>query len=70
MLENEHLNEQHDGAFLNLSGQTAFTTDSFVISPLFFPGGNIGSLAVHGTVNDVAMCGAMPEFLSLGFILE
>jgi hydrogenase expression/formation protein HypE len=48
----------------------AFTTDSFVVSPLFFPGGDIGSLAVHGTVNDLAMSGAQPLFLSAGFILE
>jgi hydrogenase expression/formation protein HypE len=46
------------------------TTDSFVISPLFFPGGNIGSLAVHGTVNDLAMGGARPLYLTAGFILE
>lgn len=48
----------------------AFTTDSYVVSPLFFPGGNIGSLAVHGTVNDLAMAGARPLYLSAGFILE
>ena len=48
----------------------AFTTDSFVVSPLFFPGGNIGDLAVYGTVNDLAMRGALPLFLSAGFILE
>lgn len=48
----------------------AFTTDSFVVSPLFFPGGNIGELAVYGTVNDLAMRGAQPRFLSAGFILE
>jgi len=48
----------------------AFTTDSFVVSPLFFPGGNIGDLAVYGTVNDLAMRGARPLFLSAGFILE
>src|SRR5262249_12414934 len=48
----------------------AFTTDSFVVRPLFFPGGDIGSLAVHGTVNDLAMGGAMPLFLSAAFILE
>ena len=48
----------------------AFSTDSFVISPRFFPGGDIGSLAVHGTVNDLAMCGAQPLALSAGFILE
>ncbi len=51
-------------------GRLAFTTDSYVISPRFFPGGNIGSLAVHGTVNDLAMCGAQPLALSAGFILE
>ena len=52
------------------SGQMAFTTDSFVVSPLFFPGGNIGELAVFGTVNDLAMRGARPLYLSAGFILE
>ncbi len=62
--------ERHDGALLDLNGPTAFTTDSFVVSPLFFPGGNIGDLAVNGTVNDLAMCGALPEFLSLSFIIE
>lgn len=70
LLENEYLNEQHDGAFLDLPGRVAYTTDSFVISPIFFPGGNIGELAVNGTVNDLAMCGAIPKYLSLGFILE
>ncbi|GAB4402879.1 MAG: hydrogenase expression/formation protein HypE [Microscillaceae bacterium] len=70
LLANEALDAQHDGAVLSLTGKTAFTTDSFVISPLFFPGGNIGSLAVHGTINDLAMCGALPEYLSLAFILE
>jgi hydrogenase expression/formation protein HypE len=61
----------HDGALLDApSGRLAFSTDSFVISPLFFPGGDIGSLAVHGTVNDLAMCGARPLALSAGFILE
>lgn len=70
LLSNEYLDERHDGAFLNLKGETAFTTDTFVISPVFFPGGDIGELAVNGTVNDLAMCGAIPEYLSLGFILE
>ncbi len=51
-------------------GRLAFSTDTFVVHPLFFPGGDIGSLAVHGTVNDVAMCGARPLALSAGFILE
>jgi hydrogenase expression/formation protein HypE len=65
------LNRLHDGAsFDSPGGRLAFTTDSFVVRPLFFPGGNIGSLAVHGTVNDLAMCGARPVALSVGFILE
>lgn len=63
---------QHDAASLNLSGHDhlAFTTDAYVVTPLFFPGGDIGSLAVHGTVNDLAMAGARPRYLSLSFILE
>lgn len=70
VFENDYLREAHDGAYLDLQGKTAFTTDSFVVSPIIFPGGNIGELAVNGTVNDVAMCGAIPRFLSLSFILE
>ena len=70
LFKNEHLDQQHDGAVLHLSGRTAFTTDSYVISPIFFPGGNIGDLAVNGSVNDLAMCGAIPNYLSLSFILE
>jgi hydrogenase expression/formation protein HypE len=70
ILSNPFLNEKHDGAFLSLTGRCAFTTDSFVVSPIFFPGGNIGELAVNGTVNDLAMCGALPKYLSLSFILE
>ena len=70
LLQNNLLDKRHDGALLNLSGKTAFTTDSFVISPIFFPGGNIGELAVNGTVNDLAMCGAIPQYLSLSFIIE
>ena len=70
LLRNEKLDPHHDGAFLDLSGPTAFSTDSFVISPVFFPGGDIGELAVNGTVNDVAMCGAIPQYLSLSFIIE
>lgn len=61
----------HDSVALELlGGKIAFTTDSYVIRPLFFPGGDIGSLAVHGTVNDLAMSGARPLYLSAGFILE
>jgi hydrogenase expression/formation protein HypE len=68
---NPFLDAQHDGAALSINGaHLAFTTDSFVVHPLFFPGGDIGSLAVNGTVNDLAMCGARPLYLSAGFILE
>ena len=67
---NPTLDRRHDGARLELSGPLAFTTDSFVVQPLFFPGGDIGMLAVHGTVNDLAMCGARPQYLSASFILE
>ncbi|MEL7120879.1 MAG: hydrogenase expression/formation protein HypE [Bacteroidota bacterium] len=70
VLKNDLLDKRHDGAVFELNGKTAFTTDSFVISPIFFPGGNIGELAVNGTVNDLAMCGAIPKYLSLGFIIE
>src|SRR5579864_967772 len=68
---NDALEERHDGAVVAVNGsRLAFTTDSFVVRPLIFPGGNIGDLAVNGTVNDLAMCGARPLYLSAGFILE
>ena len=68
---NELLEPLHDGAIFSINGvRLAFSTDSFVVSPVFFPGGDIGKLAVHGTVNDLAMCGARPLYLSAGFILE
>lgn len=68
---NSILDRLDDQAIVNLNGtRLAFTTDSFVVKPLFFPGGDIGSLAVHGTVNDLAMGGAKPLFLSVAFILE
>ena len=70
LLQNDILDKHHDGAFLELNGKIAFSTDSFVISPIEFPGGDIGELAVNGTVNDVAMCGAIPQYLSLSFIIE
>lgn len=70
VLKNDILDKRHDGAILQLDGPLAFSTDSFVISPIFFPGGNIGDLAIHGTVNDLAMCGATPRYLSLSFIIE
>ncbi len=65
------LEARHDGARLQVNGaRVAFSTDSYVVRPLVFPGGNIGDLAVNGTVNDLAMCGARPLYLSAGFILE
>lgn len=67
---NPFLDQKHDGSIVKFNGPTAISTDSFVVSPIFFKGGNIGSLAVHGTVNDVAMCGAIPKYLSLAFIVE
>jgi hydrogenase expression/formation protein HypE len=68
---NPLLETRHDGAVFPLgNARLAFTTDSYVVQPLFFPGGNIGTLAVNGTINDLAMCGARPLFLSAGFILE
>ncbi len=70
ILKNDFLNQQHDGASFQLSGNLAFSTDSYVVSPIFFPGGNIGDLAINGTVNDLAMCGAEAKYLSLGFIIE
>jgi len=70
ILKNDYLDQHHDGAFLQLKNPVAFSTDSFVITPVFFPGGNIGELAVNGTLNDLAMCGAVPRYLSLSFIIE
>ncbi len=68
---NPALEPLHDGAVLEVpAGRLALSTDSYVVSPLFFPGGDIGSLAVHGTVNDLAMCGAQPLALTAGFVLE
>lgn len=69
--KNSLLGARHDGAvFQTGNARLAFTTDSYVVRPLFFPGGDIGKLAVYGTVNDLAMCGARPLYLSSGFILE
>ncbi len=70
LFDNELLNSEHDGAVLSAHGKVAFTTDSHVIQPLFYPGGDIGTLAVYGTVNDLAMCGAKPQYLSLSFIIQ
>ena len=68
--QNEALSALGDGAVLKHQGDLVFSTDSYVISPYFFPGGDIGKLSVCGTVNDLAMCGGTPRYLSLGFILE
>jgi hydrogenase expression/formation protein HypE len=68
---NALLEPLHDGAVFEVEqGRLAFSTDSYVVTPRFFPGGNIGELAVYGTVNDLAMCGARPLYLSAGFIIE
>ena len=71
LFDNPALAGLNDQAVLDINGaRVAFTTDSFVVQPLFFPGGNIGSLAVHGTINDLAVSGAQPLYISAGFILE
>ena len=68
---NELLEPLHDGAIFTQNGtRFAFSTDSYVVNPIFFPGGDIGELAVNGTVNDLAMCGAKPLYLSAAFIIE
>jgi len=67
---NPVLNKLDDSAVFEISGQLAFTTDSYTVNPIFFPGGDIGKLAVNGTVNDLAMIGAIPLYLSLSFIIE
>jgi hydrogenase expression/formation protein HypE len=69
-LANPFLNRLDDSAVLDLQGRLAFTTDSYVVTPIFFPGGDIGRLAVCGTVNDLSMAGAVPMFLSLSLIIE
>ena len=68
---NPLLEQDHDGCvFLMEEGRLAYSTDSFVVDPIFFPGGDIGDLAINGTVNDLACCGARPLYLTAGFILE
>jgi hydrogenase expression/formation protein HypE len=69
-LANPALNKLDDSAIFEASGRLAFTTDSYVVNPIFFPGGDIGKLAVCGTVNDLAMSGARPLYLSLSAIIE
>ncbi|HPI93172.1 MAG TPA: hydrogenase expression/formation protein HypE [Deltaproteobacteria bacterium] len=71
VFRNEYLDQMGDSAVIRIGNKRAcFTTDSYVVDPIFFPGGDIGSLAVHGTVNDIAMCGGRPLFMSAGIILE
>ena len=70
VFKNPYLDQKHDGSLIKVEGKLAVSTDSFVVSPIFFKGGNIGELAVNGTVNDVAMCGAMAKYISLAFIVE
>ena len=67
---NAYLNKLDDSAVFDLNGSIAFTTDSYVVNPLFFPGGDIGKLAVCGTVNDLSMSGAIPLYLSVSLIIE
>ena len=69
-LDNPALSELGDGAVLEGAEKLVFSTDSFVVDPIFFPGGDIGKLSVCGTVNDIAMCGGVPKFLSCSFLLE
>ncbi|MCP4106838.1 MAG: hydrogenase expression/formation protein HypE [Desulfobacteraceae bacterium] len=71
IFDNSVLSQLNDGAILEVNGKKlAFSTDTYVVDPIFFPGGNIGDLAVNGTVNDIAMCGATPLYLSAGLIIE
>ena len=71
VFNNPILAQLNDGAILELDGKRiAFSTDSYTVDPIFFPGGNIGDLAINGTVNDVAMCGGQPVYLSVGLIIE
>ncbi len=71
LFDSPELAKQDDGAVLEVpKGRLAFSTDSYVVEPIFFPGGNIGDLAVNGTVNDISMCGAVPLYISVGLIIE
>jgi hydrogenase expression/formation protein HypE len=71
IFDNPILADLNDGAIFEISGKRfAFSTDSYTVDPIFFPGGNIGDLAINGTVNDIAMCGASPLYLSVGLIIE
>ena len=69
--DNPMLSKLNDGAILSIGGKRfAFSTDTYVVDPIFFPGGNIGELAIYGTVNDIAMCGGLPMYLSAGLVIE
>ena len=69
--DNPMLSKLNDGAILSIGGKRfAFSTDTYVVDPIFFPGGSIGELAIYGTVNDIAMCGGIPMFLSAGLVIE
>ncbi|MBU1181622.1 MAG: hydrogenase expression/formation protein HypE [Proteobacteria bacterium] len=69
--DNPMLSKLNDGAVLTIDGKRfAFSTDTYVVDPIFFPGGNIGELAIYGTVNDIAMCGGLPMYLSAGLVIE
>ena len=71
VFDNPILAELNDGAIFDLGGaRLAFSTDSYTVDPIFFPGGDIGELAVNGTINDLCMCGAKPLYISTGFIIE
>ena len=71
IFNNPMLSKLNDGAVFTVSGnRLAFSTDTYTVDPVFFPGGNIGSLSINGTVNDIAMCGAVPLYLSAGLIIE
>jgi hydrogenase expression/formation protein HypE len=71
VFDNPMLSKLNDGAILNIGGKKfAFSTDTYVVDPIFFPGGDIGELAVYGTVNDIAMCGGSPLYLSAGLVIE
>ncbi|MDP3283413.1 MAG: hydrogenase expression/formation protein HypE [Desulfobacterales bacterium] len=71
VFDNPMLSKLNDGAILNIGGKKfAFSTDTYVVDPIFFPGGNIGELAIYGTVNDIAMCGGSPLYLSAGLVIE
>ena len=69
-LGNEYLSRAEDAAVLDIQGKIAYSTDSFVVDPIVFPGGDIGKLSICGTVNDLCMMGAIPKYLTIGFILE